>query len=64
VDVWSQGSHCQEGIIRWGNGRTGFFIGNSINSIAWNLSGNKDGRENLVVIGNIYDNSELMEIAE
>lgn len=64
VDVWSQGFHCQDGIIRWGNGRAGFFIGNSINSIAWNLSGDKDCRENLVVIGNIYDNPELMEIAE
>lgn len=64
VDVWSQGSHITDGIIKWGNGRCGFFIGNPTNSIVWNLSGDKDCSENLVVIGNIYDNPELMEITE
>lgn len=61
VDVWSQGSHCQNGIIRWGSGRCGFFIGNPTDSIVWNLSGDQHGCESLKVIGNIHDNPELIE---
>ena len=60
VDVWSQGSHCQDGIIKWGSGRCGFFIGNATNSMVWNLSGNQHGCEALKVIGNIYDNPKLI----
>ena len=60
VDVWSQGSHCQNGIIKWGSGRCGFFIGNAANSMVWNLSGDQHGYETLKVIGNIYDNPELI----
>ena len=60
VDVWSQGSHITDGIIKWGNGRCGFFIGNSTNSIVWNLSGDQYGCETLKVVGNIYDNPELI----
>lgn len=60
VDVWSQGSHCQNGIIKWGNGRCGFFISNPTGSIVWNLSGDQHGCETLKVIGNIYDNPELI----
>lgn len=60
VDVWSQGSHCQNCIIRWGSGRCGFFIGNPTGSIVWNLSGDQHGCETLKVIGNIYDNPELI----
>ena len=61
VDVWSQGSHITDGIIRWGDGRCGFFIGNSTNSMVWNLSGDQYGCETLKVVGNIYDNPELIE---
>lgn len=60
VDVWSQGSHITDGIIKWGNGRCGFFIGNPTGSIVWNLSGDQYGCETLKVIGNIYDNPELI----
>lgn len=60
VDVWSQGSHITDGIIKWGNGRCGFFIGNASNSMVWNLSGDQYGCETLKVIGNIYDNPELI----
>ena len=60
VDVWSQGSHITDGIIKWGNGRCGFFIGNPTDSIVWNLSGDQYGCETLKVIGNIYDNPELI----
>ena len=61
VDVWSQGSHITDGIIKWGNGRCGFFIGNATNSMVWNLSGDQYGCETLKVVGNIYDNPELIE---
>ena len=64
VDVWSQGSHITDGIIKWGNGRCGFFIGNPANSIVWNLSGDQYGCETLKVIGNIHDNPELTAIEE
>lgn len=60
VDVWSQGSHITDGIIRWGSGRCGFFIGNPANSIVWSLSGDQHGCDTLKVIGNIYDNPELI----
>lgn len=60
VDVWSQGSHITDGIIKWGNGRCGFFIGNATNSMVWNLSGDQHGCETLKVVGNIYDNPELI----
>ena len=60
VDVWSQGSHITDGIIKWGNGRCGFFIGNATNSMVWNLSGDQYGCETLKVVGNIYDNPELI----
>lgn len=60
VDVWSQGSHITDGIIKWGNGRCGFFIGNATNSMVWNLSGDQFGCETLKVVGNIYDNPELI----
>ena len=60
VDLWSQGSHITDGIIKWGNGRCGFFIGNATNSMVWNLSGDQYGCETLKVVGNIYDNPELI----
>ena len=60
VDVWSQGSHITDGIIKWGDGRCGFFIGNATNSMVWNLSGDQHGCDTLKVIGNIYDNPELI----
>lgn len=60
VDVWSQGSHITDGVIKWGSGRCGFFIGNATNSMVWNLSGDQYGRETLKVIGNIHDNPELI----
>ena len=64
VDVWLQGSHITDGIIKWGNGRCGFFIGNATNSMVWNLSGDQYGCETLKVVGNIYDNPELIERGE
>lgn len=61
VSAWSAGSHCTNGIIKWGKGGCRFFIGNSINSLCWNLSGDGNGCETLEVIGNIHDNPELLE---
>lgn len=58
VETWSAGSHLKNGIIKWGNGSSRFFIGNSTNSICWNLSGGgeKYDEETLIVIGNIHEN--------
>lgn len=55
VDVWSQGCHLQDGIVKWGSGRCGFFIGNATNTIVWNLAGDHKGCETLEVIGNIHE---------
>ena len=60
VSAWSAGSHCPNGIIKWGKGSCAFFIGNSKNSLIWHISGDK-GRETLEVIGNRWDNPELLE---
>ena len=59
IDTWSQGQHLSNGIIKWGKGTCRFFIGNSNNSVVWNLSGDKEGYESLLIVGNIYDNPEL-----
>lgn len=61
VSAWSAGSLCSNGIIKWGKGSCRFFIGNSTNSLIWNLSGNYNLRETLEVIGNIHDNPELLK---
>lgn len=62
VDVWSQGSHLPNGIIKWGIGSCRFFIGNSSDSLCWNLSGRYDMDSGVIVIGNIYDSPELLEL--
>lgn len=59
VDVWSQGSHCKDGIVMWGSGRCGFFIGNATNTMVWNLSGDHNGREALEVIGNVHEQNAI-----
>lgn len=63
VDVWSAGSNLKNGIIKFGQGRAGFFIGNASNSTCWSLSGGGDNynQEDLKVIGNIYENPELLK---
>lgn len=62
IDTWSQGSHLKNGIIKYGIGRAGFFIGNKVNSVVWNLSGGGKNyiEETVEVIGNIHDNPELI----
>ena len=61
VDVWSQGCHISNGIIKWGKGICGFFIGNQGNSLVWNLRGDNNEMETLMVIGNVYDNPEMIK---
>lgn len=60
VKAVSQGSHavCT---VKWGQGRVGFFL--HAPGICWNLSGGgKDyDQETVEVIGNIYENPELLE---
>lgn len=58
VDCWSEGRHCTNGIVKWMQNR--IWIA-SIWDI-WNLMPNKNGiDEGLIVVGNIYDNPELLE---
>ena len=64
VDVLSAGSHLPNGIIKFGQGAAKFFIGNESNSICWNLSGGGHNytQENLEIIGNIFDDPELVKL--
>ncbi len=64
VDCWSAGQHLRNGIIKWGRGSCGFFIGNETNSILWNLSCDNNYRETLEVVGNIHDNPEMLKGGE
>lgn len=58
VDVWSQGSHLPNGLIKWSESTASFFILHPHFADRWSLSGD-NGKETLEVIGNIYDNPEL-----
>lgn len=58
VDVWSQGSHLPNGLIKWSESTASFFILHPQFSDRWSLSDDK-GKETLEVVGNIYDNPEL-----
>ena len=61
VDSWSAGEHIPNGIIKWGQGRTGFFISTAKFNAVWNLVGDGKNKESLKVIGNIYDNPGLLK---
>lgn len=63
VDVWSAGSHLKDGIIKFGQGTAKFFILNKNSSAYWNLSGGGDNyiQEDLIVIGNVFENPELLK---
>lgn len=62
VNAWSQGSNAKLQ-VKWGCGTAGFFLYRSKGSIIWKLSGGgKDyTQETVEVIGNIYENPELLE---
>lgn len=61
VDCWSEGRHCTNGIVKWMQNR--IWIASTWD--IWNLMPNKNGiDEGLIVVGNIYDNPELMEGGE
>ena len=64
VDCWSEGRHCTCGVVKFGS--AGFFIHVMYKgkpSSIWHLSPSQfTGRdEGLHVIGNIYDNPELLK---
>lgn len=62
VNAWSQGSKATLE-VKWGVGIAGFFLYQKHGSIIWSLSGGgKDyAQETVEVIGNIYENPELLE---
>ena len=64
VDAWSAGGHLPNGIIKWGEGIAGFFIMPPKCNAVWHLVGNDENKESLEVIGNIYDNPELIKEEE
>lgn len=62
VNAWSQGSQATLE-VKWGVGTAGFFLYRKHGCIIWKLSGGgKDyTQETIEVIGNIYENAELLE---
>lgn len=60
VDVWSAGSNMPNGIIKWSKYTGSFFIGDKQRSRCWQLSGDNEDKETLIIVGNIYDNPELL----
>lgn len=64
VDCWSQGRHCINGVVTWMENRIFITIkgrdGHVVDS--WHIMPNNNGIDDgLTIIGNIYDNPELME---
>lgn len=64
VDCWSQGRHCINGVVTWMENRIFITIkgrdGHVVDS--WHIMPNNNGIDDgLIIIGNIYDNPELLE---
>lgn len=64
VDCWSQGRHCINGVVTWMENRIFITIkgrdGHVVDS--WHIMPNNNGIDDgLTIIGNIYDNPELLE---
>lgn len=64
VDCWSQGKHCINGIVTWIENRIFITIKGRNGHVVdiWHIMPNNNGiDEGLTIIGNIYDNPELLE---
>lgn len=59
VEAWSQGVRkiCE---VRWGTGISGFFLYRE-NGVVWYLSPDREGKEDLTILGNVFENPELLE---
>ena len=61
VDCWSQGVHLKNGIVKYSPGTCRFFIHSNKDPFIWNFSGNDGCDDGVTVVGNIYDNPELLK---
>lgn len=64
VDCWSQGRHCTNGIVTWMENRIFITIKGKDGHVVdnWHIMPNNNGiDEGLSVIGNIYDNPDLLK---
>lgn len=64
VDCWSKGKHCKDGIVSWVQNRIFISIKNDKGDVCgiWKLMpDNKGIDDGLSVIGNVFDNSELLK---
>ena len=61
VDCWSQGVHLKNGVVKYSPGTCRFFIHSNKDPFIWNFSGNDGCDDGVTVVGNIYDNPELLK---
>ena len=60
VNAWDRGVNANLE-IKWGNGTAGFFMYRCIGGLVWHLSGDSDNKETVKIIGNIFENPELVK---
>lgn len=60
VDCWSQGVHLKNGVVKYSPGTCRFFLHSNKDPFIWNFSGNDGCDDGITVVGNIYDNPELV----
>ena len=62
IDAWSTGQHVINGVVSWGAGPCQFFIFIKVAPNIFNFVGDNDGFDKgAIVVGNIYDNPELLK---
>lgn len=62
INTWSAGQHVTNGVIKWGSGPCTFFIYTRMAPNIFKLCGDYYGHDTgIKVIGNVYDNPELVK---